>query len=298
MAHTRAHVVETRGDRAALAHHAGMGRVSLVSVLAGVLVAYGAFAVLLAITAAVAESAGLDTDLTANEWRGLGTAGGAIVAGVLLLCYLFGGYVAGRMARRAGATNGVMVFVLGLLVAVGVTGLVNVFTDGDDILRNLRNVGIPTSGEEWEDVATVAGLGSLLAMLLGSLVGGVLGERWHAKLLARAADPSVGPEAQARAEAEHHRRELQRAEERARDSRLDPVSTGDTPAANVLDRDRGRGDDDRVPAGYADGDVAPTTSGGANPRFTAADPRDDAASVASGPADGLTRAERRRLRSR
>lgn len=296
MAHTRAHVVETRGDRAALAHHAGLGRVSLVSVLAGVLVAYGAFAVLLAITAAVAESAGLDTDLTANEWRGLGTTGGAIVAGVLLVCYLFGGYVAGRMARRAGATNGVMVFVLGLLVAVGVTGLVNVFTDGDDILRNLRNVGIPTSGEEWEDVATVAGLGSLLAMLLGSLVGGVLGERWHAKLLARAADPSVGPEAQARAEAEHHRRELQRAEERARDSRLDPVSTGDPPATTVLDRDRG--EDDRVPAGYADGDVAPTTSTGVDRRFTAADPGGDDASVASGPDDGLTRAERRRLRSR
>lgn len=265
MAHTREHAVETRGDRAALAHHAGLGRVSLVSVLAGVLVAYGAFAVLLAITAAIAESAGLDTDLTANEWRGLGTTGGAIVAGVLLVCYLFGGYVAGRMARRAGATNGVTVFVLGLLVAVGVTGLVNVFTDGDDILRNLRNVGIPTSGEEWEDVATVAGLGSLLAMLVGSLAGGVLGERWHAKLLARAADPGVGPEAQARAEAEHHRRELQRAEERARGSRLDPVSTGGTPAAAVLDR----AEDDRRPAGHVDGDVAST---GAGRRLTAADP--------------------------
>ena len=246
MAHTRAHVVETRGDRAALAHHAGQDADQRDASQAGVLVAYGAFAVLLAITAAVAESAGLDTDLTANEWRGLGTTGGAIVAGVLLVCYLFGGYVAGRMARRAGATNGVMVFVLGLLVAVGVTGLVNVFTDGDDILRNLRNVGIPTSGEEWEDVATVAGLGSL------ELAAVVLG--------------------------------------------LGPVSTGDTPATTVLDRDRG--EDDRVPAGYADGDVAPTTSAGADRRFTAADPGGDDAPVASGPDDGLTRAERRRLRSR
>ena len=291
-AHTRAHVVETRGDRAALAHHAGLGRVSLVSVLAGVLVAYGAFAVLLAVTAAVAESAGFDTDLSANQWRDLGTAGGAVVAGVLLLCYLFGGYVAGRMARRAGATNGVMVFVLGLLVAVGVTGLVNVFTDGDDILRNLRNVGIPTSGEEWENVATVAGIGSLLAMFLGSLVGGALGERWHAKLLARAADPTVGPEAEARAEAEHHRRELERAQERARGSRLDPATTG---APIDLDRDRRGGalpDGGGVPAGYSDGDVAPTGTGR---RFASAD---HDAPVGPGPDRDLTRSERRWLRSR
>ncbi|MGI8686202.1 MAG: hypothetical protein ACR2MO_14140, partial [Acidimicrobiales bacterium] len=59
---TRAHAVETRSDRAVLAQHAGLGWASLVSVLAGTLGAYGAFAVLLAITAAVAESVGFDTN--------------------------------------------------------------------------------------------------------------------------------------------------------------------------------------------------------------------------------------------
>lgn len=238
---TRAHAVETRSDRAVLAQHAGLGRASLVSVLAGTLVAYGAFAVLLAITAAVAESVGFDTNLSTTEWRGLGAVGGAVVAVVLLVCYLFGGYVAGRMARRAGATNGFLVFVLGVVVAGGVAGLVNVFTDGDEILRNLRNVGIPTSGEEWRDVGTVAGIGSLLAMLVGSVLGGALGERWHTKLLALAADPSVGPEAEARAAAEHHRRELQRAEERARESRLEPVDTESRTVAGP-----GVGEDDRA----------------------------------------------------
>lgn len=229
----RAHAVETRGDRAVLAQHAGLGRISLASVLAGTLVAYGAFAVLLAVTAAVADSVGLDTDLSTNEWRRLGTAGGAVVAGVLLLCYLFGGYVAGRMARRAGATNGLMVFVLGLVMAAGAAGLVNVFTDGDEIIRNLRNVGVPTSGDEWGDLGTVAGIGSLLAMLVGSVLGGTLGERWHAKLLVLAADPSVGPEAEARAAADHHRRELRRAEERARESRLETIDTEPRTAPSV-----------------------------------------------------------------
>lgn len=242
---TRTHAVETRGDRVVLAQHAGMGRISLASVLAGALVAYGAFAVLLAITAAVAESVGFDTNLSTSEWRGLGAVGGAVVAAVLLACYLFGGYVAGRMARRAGATNGLMVFVLGVLVALGVAGLVNVFTDGDEILRNLRNVGVPTSGNEWRDLGTVAGIGSLLAMLVGSIAGGAMGERWHTKLLARAADPNVGPEAEARAAAEHHRRQLRLAEEQARESRLEPVDTDPRTVTAVAATPDNRLDGDR-----------------------------------------------------
>lgn len=249
MAHrgrTRTHRRETREDRAALAQHAGLGRISLASVLAGTLVAYGAFAVLVAVAAAVARSAGLDADLSANEWRRLGAAGGAVVAAVLLVCYLFGGYVAGRMARRAGSANGVMVFVLGVAVAAGVTGLVNVFTDGADILRNLRNVGVPTSAGEWRDVGTVAGAGSLLAMLVGAVAGGGLGERWHGKLVARAADPSVGPEADSEAEVAALRRRLHEAEERARARRL-----GDRPPAPPAG-----GDADGEPAGGVTGGEA------------------------------------------
>ncbi|HEX2698888.1 MAG TPA: hypothetical protein VHM89_01630 [Acidimicrobiales bacterium] len=258
---TQTHAVETRTDRAVLAEHAGFGRVSLASVLAGTLVAYGAFAVLLAITAAVAKSMGLETDLTTNEWRGLGAVGGAVVAAVLLVCYLFGGYVAGRMARRAGATNGLMVFVLGVVVAAGVAGLVNVFTDGDEIVGNLRNVGVPTSADEWRDIGTVAGIGSLVAMLLGSVVGGALGERWHAKLLARAADPTVGPEAEARAAAEHHRRELRRAEERARESRLAPVDTepGLTAISDAGDTASVDGRFERAPLAYPTPSASATT---------------------------------------
>jgi MFS family permease len=136
--------VETRHDRAELAHDAGKRKMSFVSVLAGTLVAYGAFAVLAAIAAAVAKGVGFETDLSTNEWEQLGVAGGAVVAVVLFASYYFGGYVAGRMARRAGSFNGFMVFVLGVVLAVGVTALVTMFTDTDDVLRNLRSIGVPT----------------------------------------------------------------------------------------------------------------------------------------------------------
>ncbi|MDQ3756649.1 MAG: hypothetical protein M3394_02220 [Actinomycetota bacterium] len=188
----RRDTVESTHDRTVLARDAGFGRVSFGSVLAGTLVAYGAFAVLLAIAAAVAKAAGVDTDFSDNEWRRLGAAGGAIIAVVQLASYFFGGYVAGRMSRRAGTLNGFLVFVLGIVLAVGVAGLVNLFTDGEDILAELRGIGVPTTADEWGNVGTVAGIGSLLGMLLGSLWGGAMGERWHGKLLTRAMDPEVG----------------------------------------------------------------------------------------------------------
>lgn len=184
--------VETRHDRTELAHDAGKRRISFPSILAGTLVAYGAFAVLLAIAAAVFNAVDANVDLSTNNWDEMGMAAGAAVGVVLLLSYFYGGYVAGRMARRAGAWNGFMVFVLGVLVAVGVGALVNALADTDQIARNLRNVGIPTTGDEWRDVGTVAGVASLAGMLLGSLWGGVVGERWHGRFLTRAMDPEVG----------------------------------------------------------------------------------------------------------
>jgi len=257
--------VENRADRASMARDAGLGQVSLISVLAGTLVAYGAFAVVLAVTAAVAKAAGVDTDLSGNDWERLGTVGGAVVAGVLLVSYLMGGYVAGRMARRAGSLNGFLVFVLGVLVAVVVTAIVNVFTDGEDILENLRNVGVPTSSDEWGDIGTVAGLGSVLAMIVGSVLGGILGERWHGKLVTRALDPDVGPEAQGRsaaAGASERRMERQRRVTRtAVTGRRDDTGERERPPEDVEEaenrparpwtavtrRRRGRGEDRPAP---------------------------------------------------
>ena len=58
----------------------------------------------------------------------------------------------------------------------------------------LRSLGIPTTGAEWSDVGTLAGIGSLAAMLVGALLGGMLGARWHTKLTRRAASPNYGPD--------------------------------------------------------------------------------------------------------
>jgi MFS family permease len=187
------HSYESPQDRASLAHEAGLGRLSFPSVLAGVLVAYGAFAVLAALAGTVATAIGLNTDLNRNDWGTLGLGSAIVVTVVLLAAYLFGGYVAGRMARRAGLLNGLAVFLLAVALVALVAAVAASQADAEAIGGNLRSLGIPTTASEWGKAGTIAGIGSLAAMLVGALLGGVLGERWHSKLTRRAVSGKYRP---------------------------------------------------------------------------------------------------------
>ena len=236
---------ETGRERRELAADAGFGGFSVTSVLAGVLVAYGAFAILLGLAAAIFDAVGDDTDLS-SSWEDLGTAGGLAVAGLILLSYLFGGYVAGRMARRNGLAHGAGVLVLGVVIVGAVAALARSSGGADTVADNLRSLGIPTTADEYGDAGTVAGIASLLALLVGSLLGGLLGERWHARLYARAVDPTVGAQADAARQAEEARTQanlaLARSEGRARAHELDRQRDRDrtTDQERALDDERDR----------------------------------------------------------
>jgi hypothetical protein len=134
------------------------------------------------------------------------------------------------MARRAGTLHGAVVFVLGVVVVAAAAVLTRALGGADAAASSLRDLGVPTTGAEWGDVASIAGIASLAAMLIGSLAGGVLGERWHTKLLARALDPEVGAEAEARAAAERLAAE---AEERRTESIQRVRATAPTRTARV-----------------------------------------------------------------
>jgi hypothetical protein len=240
--------LETGRDRRALAADAGFGSLSVASILAGVLVAYGAFAVLIGVAASIVDALNVDTDLAGSDYEQLGITGGLILAATLLISYLFGGYVAGRMARRAGLLNGLLVAILGLAIAAAVAALVRA-SDAETINTSLRSLGVPTTGDEYGQAFTVAGIASLAAILIGSLFGGALGEKWHGKLLARAVDPNVGTDAAARrrAEADMSRAEQERtlAFDRARIANPSRSRRADRDA--VADADRqflDDGDDD------------------------------------------------------
>ncbi len=228
---------ESSRERRELADDAGFGSFSFTSVLAGVLVAYGAFSILVGLAGAVVGAVGDDTDLT-GDWERLGTTGGLIVAALLLLAYLFGGYVAGRMARRNGLVHGLGVLVLGVAIVGIVAALVRSSAGTEAIEANLRSLGIPTTADEYGQAGTVAGIASLLAIVAGSMVGGALGERWHGRLMARAADPTVGAQAAAAREAEEARTRanmaLARSEGRVRAQELER----DQDRERLTDRER------------------------------------------------------------
>jgi hypothetical protein len=217
-------IIEGRRDRLALAEDAGLGRVSGTSVLAGILVAYGAFAVVAGLTAAVLQAVNVSVNFSGEDLRRAGTAGGIVLGAVLFVSWLFGGYVAGRMARRAGTTQGLLVFLFGLFIAIAAATVVEASGATGDVVRGLRTLGVPTSAEQWRQIGTVAGVASLAGMFLGAVLGGTMGERWHTKLVSRALDPGVGPEAVVRAaQAKALRSEERRHEIVVTDEYLDRV---------------------------------------------------------------------------
>lgn len=190
MATTAAEQSKTRSD---LAQLAGRGPVSAFSILAGVLAGYAAFALLLGGTMAVLERWKSDLDLTLG-WDALTQRGGLLLAGLLFVSYLWAGYVAGRMGWRHGLVHGAGVFVGSLLVVGAVGWAVRSLADPDDveaISEALRTFGVPTTREEWRHVDSFVGIVSLGGMLLGSLLGGFLGERWYTKVSRRATAAEV-----------------------------------------------------------------------------------------------------------
>jgi hypothetical protein len=185
---------ESPRDRKRLARQAGLGRLSFISALAGVLVAYGAFALLAALVGAAAVALGLDSELASNDWTTFGMGSAVTVTVVAFVAYLFGGYVAGRMARRAGLVNGLAVFALAVLLVVVVGAIVASQADTETVQANLRSLGLPITGSEWARIGTAAGIGTLVGMLVGAGIGGVVGERWHSELVRWAAVGRGGPD--------------------------------------------------------------------------------------------------------
>jgi hypothetical protein len=187
--------VERAKDRRALAHEAGLGSISWVSVLGGTCAAYGLAAAVLAIAGGVAvliHGGSNFSDLSPYTFK---VTTGIIVALVLFLAFLFGGYVAGRMARRSGVTNGLGVFVLGVILAVGIGVWVREAGGGPSLAKTLRDVGAPTTWHQWRAEGVLFGIITLAAMLIASIIGGASSERWHTMLSKRALDPTVGPSA-------------------------------------------------------------------------------------------------------
>ena len=229
-------LAETARTRRQLVDEAGWGTTSWVSALAGTLVAFGAVALVGSAAGAAGSALGIDTNgISTNEWRQAGMAGAAVGALVLFLSFFFGGYTAGRMSRRAGARHGLLVFLVSA-VLIGAIALIAWAMSGSiDVQSSLRDNGVPTDANTWSDIGIGAAIAAGVAMLLGSILGGIRGDRWHGRL--------------ATAVIEH--REAARDEEVERTRVRETTDVGDTPVDRTSTIDL-RNDDTVVDADEAD----------------------------------------------
>ncbi|WP_104525580.1 M48 family metalloprotease [Blastococcus atacamensis] len=153
----------------------------------GWLSANGLAVLLVALLSAAGVAIGLtqgvpSTDEATQETSTIGIVGGIVLLVILFLAYLAGGYVAGRMSRFDGVRQGIAVWVIGLLVVIALAVAGVVFGSQYNVLQQLNLPRIPID----EGTATTGGIIALVAVLLvtllGAILGGKLGERFHRKV--------------------------------------------------------------------------------------------------------------------
>jgi MFS family permease len=105
---------------------------------------------------------------------GIGALIGSLVA--IFLAYLIGGYTAGRMARFSGPRNGVGVVIWTVIVAIllGIAGaaLGSNFNVASQLHLKFDPQTVTAAG-------AISAVITLLDMILGATLGGMMGERYH-----------------------------------------------------------------------------------------------------------------------
>jgi hypothetical protein len=165
--------------------HARFGGIKWGAAFFGWLSANGLNVILLALATAAGAAVGL-TETTTAEARSnaetIGIVGGIVLLVILAGGYVAGGYVAGRMSRFDGARQGLATWLIGLVVVLVLAAAGVLLGAQYNVLQQLNLPRIPID----EGTATTAGVVTLVAILLvtlvGAVLGGKLGERYHRKV--------------------------------------------------------------------------------------------------------------------
>jgi hypothetical protein len=154
----------------------------------GWLAATGMAVLLTAIVAGVATAIGVDQKAapgtaSTGALQTAGAVGGIVLLVIILIAYFCGGYVAGRMARFNGLKQGVAVWLWALIITVV---LVIIGAIAGSKLNLMSSVpALPNLGVNTDKVSTasiLAAVGVAVVALVGAILGGLAGMRFHRRV--------------------------------------------------------------------------------------------------------------------
>lgn len=137
----------------------------------------------LAVAAGAAVGVGVDTEVDSDDVATIGLWGAVVVGVLVFAAYYCGGYVAGRMARFDGAKQGVAVWLWALVVAV-VVAVLTAFAGSEYNLFAQVNLfpRIPVDEGDLTTAGLVAAVAAAALSLVGAVLGGLVGVRFHRKV--------------------------------------------------------------------------------------------------------------------
>lgn len=154
--------------------HERYGGAKLGAAFFGWLVAIGVTVLLAALVGSIAAAFGATTP--SPFWAAL------VAVVVLVVAYYAGGYVAGRLSRFDGARNGLFTWVIGVLVTIIAAVATAVGNGRFDLLTSVQLPAVPLTPAQLTVGGIVTFTAIVLGTLLGALLGGKAGQRFHDKV--------------------------------------------------------------------------------------------------------------------
>ncbi|MEA2411929.1 MAG: hypothetical protein QOC77_2490 [Thermoleophilaceae bacterium] len=149
----------------------------------GWVVAIGIGVLLTAIVSAAGAAIGLTNQNTAKAHAAtISIVGGALLIAIAVIAYYAGGYVAGRMSRFDGARQGFGVWAIGLLVTLLVAAAGAILGDQYNVFEQLNLPRIPVSTSDLTTGGAIALAAIVLGSLIGAVLGGKVGQRYHRRV--------------------------------------------------------------------------------------------------------------------